>query len=78
MSVLLSLFRIVLFAAPQDTDDLIEACIACVHHIVLHLVSVKRLPQALVETIGRWTACLLIDARNAEIGMFYGLLCCLL
>lgn len=68
MSVLASLFRIVLFVAPQDTEDLIEACILCVHHIVDYFIFVKHLPQALVETIGRWTACLLIDARNAEIG----------
>ncbi|MCP9265859.1 putative helicase mot1 [Dirofilaria immitis] len=67
MSVLASLFHTVLFAAPQDTEDLIEACILCVHRIVEYFVFVKHLPQALVETIGRWTACLLIDARNAEI-----------
>lgn len=69
MSVLASLFRIVLFAAPQDTEDLIEACILCVHRIVEYFIFAKHLPQALVETIGRWTACLLIDARNAEIGL---------
>ncbi|KAM3725944.1 TATA-binding protein-associated factor [Dirofilaria immitis] len=69
MSVLASLFHTVLFAAPQDTEDLIEACILCVHRIVEYFVFVKHLPQALVETIGRWTACLLIDARNAEIDL---------
>ncbi|VDK62452.1 unnamed protein product [Onchocerca ochengi] len=69
MSVLASLFRIVLFAAPQDTEDLIEACILCIHRIVEYFIFVKHLPQALVETIGRWTACLLIDARNAEIDL---------
>ncbi|KAK6111163.1 SNF2 N-terminal domain family protein [Brugia pahangi] len=69
MSVLASLFRVVLFAGPQDTEDLIEACILCVHRIVEHFIFVKHLPQALVETIGRWTACLLIDARNAEIDL---------
>ncbi|EJW86293.1 hypothetical protein WUBG_02796, partial [Wuchereria bancrofti] len=69
MSVLASLFRIVLFAAPQDTEDLIEACILCVHRIVEYFIFVKHLPQALVETIGRWAACLLIDARNAEIDL---------
>uniref|UniRef100_A0A158Q845 TATA-binding protein-associated factor BTAF1 n=1 Tax=Elaeophora elaphi TaxID=1147741 RepID=A0A158Q845_9BILA len=69
MSILASLFRIVLFAAPQDTDDLIEACILCVHRIVEYFIFTKHLPQALVETIGRWTACLLIDARNAEIDL---------
>lgn len=69
MSILASLFRIVLFAAPQDTEDLIEACILCVRHIVEYFIFAKHLPQALVETIGRWIACLLIDARNAEIGL---------
>uniref|UniRef100_A0A915Q5G0 Uncharacterized protein n=1 Tax=Setaria digitata TaxID=48799 RepID=A0A915Q5G0_9BILA len=69
ISVLAALFRIVLFAAPQDTEDLIEACISCVHRIVEYFTFAKHLPQALVETIGRWTACLLIDARNAEIDL---------
>uniref|UniRef100_A0A1I7W0Y6 TATA-binding protein-associated factor BTAF1 n=1 Tax=Loa loa TaxID=7209 RepID=A0A1I7W0Y6_LOALO len=69
MSVLASLFRIVLFAAPQDTEDLIEACILCVHRIIEYFMFAKHLPQALVETIGRWTACLLVDARNAEIDL---------
>ncbi|VDM94915.1 unnamed protein product [Thelazia callipaeda] len=69
MSILSSLFRIILFAAPQDTEDLIEACILCVHRIVEYFIFTKHLPQALVETIGRWMACLLIDARNAEIDL---------
>ncbi|VDK77763.1 unnamed protein product, partial [Litomosoides sigmodontis] len=69
MSILASLFRIVLFAAPQDTEGLIEACILCVHHIVEYFIFAKHLPQALVETIGRWIACLLIDARSAEIDL---------
>ncbi|CAG9532635.1 unnamed protein product [Cercopithifilaria johnstoni] len=69
VSILASLFHIVLFTAPQDTEDLIEACILCVHRIVESFIFAKHLPQALVETIGRWTACLLIDARNAEIDL---------
>ncbi|KAL3982802.1 SNF2 N-terminal domain family protein [Acanthocheilonema viteae] len=69
MSILASLFRIVLFTAPQNTENLIEACISCGYRIVEYFIFAKHLPQALVETIGRWTACLLIDARNAEIDL---------
>uniref|UniRef100_A0A9J2P403 Uncharacterized protein n=1 Tax=Ascaris lumbricoides TaxID=6252 RepID=A0A9J2P403_ASCLU len=67
MHVLSSLFRVVLFAAPQETNDLIEACISCAYCVSAQISFLNRLPCALVETFGRWSACLLLDAKCAQI-----------
>ncbi|KHN81471.1 hypothetical protein Tcan_18016 [Toxocara canis] len=67
MRVLSSLFRVVLFAAPHDTDHLIEACISCAYCVSAQISLLNRLPCALVETFGRWSACLLLDAKCAQI-----------
>ena len=67
MGVIASLYRLVLFASPRGTDELIEASIMCSYCIASQFLALNRLPTALVETIGRWSACLLLDAKNAEI-----------
>lgn len=71
MEVISSLYRLVLFASPRGTDELIEASILCSYCIASQFLTLNRLPAALVETIGRWSACLLLDAKNAEIGKIY-------
>lgn len=68
IKVLSSIFRLVLFVAAQGTDDLIELCINCAAIITRQFFAIGRLPNALVETIGRWCSCLLLDAKDAEIG----------
>ncbi|VDK17373.1 unnamed protein product [Anisakis simplex] len=67
MQVVSSLFRLVLFTAPYETEKLIEACISCAYCISAQITLLNQLPFALVETFGRWSACLMLDAKCAQI-----------